>query len=297
MSHPKTLVHLLICFGVIGLCAQDAAAKKWKLRWKIGPKKPLAYKTNLDAIPKPKHIAIPLKKLATGGALPPGTQKQLRQSKPAATHSIVTVMQATDKQKIRVKMIQTGIQGGALPKKHAKQMRAMMRRMLGTVQLRGDITPAGKILSFYLKNRQKNILALLFELPQKPVKVGDSWSLHANLLGMGVSIRPIEAHRTNRATLLSVKKSASGERIATIYTCISETFRGIQSSPYQPKDKTLIWQIGFVGYGEFLIDKGRWKQYVGRMVFNTSGFMTRKTQSRFELLPMTKVPPKLLKIK
>jgi hypothetical protein len=59
-----------------------------------------------------------------------------------------------------------------------------MAEMNGNVMLRGKVSTTGELLSFYYKSSQNNLISILFELPNKPIKVGDKWKLKVNLISM-----------------------------------------------------------------------------------------------------------------
>ena len=57
-------------------------------------------------------------------------------------------------------------------------------KLNGNVVLRGRITTGGEIISTYYKNAQKNLLAVLFELPNRKVEMGEKWKLNISLIEM-----------------------------------------------------------------------------------------------------------------
>lgn len=66
----------------------------------------------------------------------------------------------------------------------ANEMVDMMQKMSGGVMLRGAVYEDGSIESFYVKNDQRNLIALFFQLPDKAVRIGDTWSIDVNFISM-----------------------------------------------------------------------------------------------------------------
>ncbi len=111
-------------------------------------------------------------------------------------------------------------------------LKRMARKMEGTVQLRGEITPRGKIVSFYLEGRQKNLVAMMLELPGRPVKVGDTWPLEMNLISMGHGFVCDRAAHRNQAKLVAVTETPDGDRVATIEYLVLEGVEGTFKGPF-----------------------------------------------------------------
>ena len=167
------------------------------------------------------------------------------------------------------------------------KMMDMMRSLNKGVVLRGSLYEEGGIHSFWLKSRQKNLLALLFELPTVPVKVGDKWSLDVNLIANDQNFDCDSAYKVNEVTLVDVKKR-KGEKIAVLKYHHVEY---VQGSYYKPsflgdEGEQQAGMMKFVheGMAEFSVDKGRWVVYDGVMSLETTGMVTVKKKTRFGLI-------------
>lgn len=72
--------------------------------------------------------------------------------------------------------------------------------MNGNVFLRGKISPEGELLSFYYKRAQNNLTSILFELPTKPVKIGDEWSLKVDMISMDQNFKADTLYKKKRCS-------------------------------------------------------------------------------------------------
>lgn len=77
--------------------------------------------------------------------------------------------------------------------------------MTNGIQFRGYLSKEGSIYSYYLKNQQKNILAILFQLPEKKVKVGDSWTVDSQWFSNDQTFKCDKAERISKVTLKDLK--------------------------------------------------------------------------------------------
>lgn len=127
--------------------------------------------------------------------------------------------------------------------------------------LRGVIYDSGDIQSFYVQNNQKNLIALFFQLPDKPVKVGDSWSMNTNLISMDQNFVCDSSYKKNQATLVNVTRK-NNETIAVIKYDIIEFVSGEMSTPFfghSPIKTTMKYEYDVTA--EFSIEKGKWVLY------------------------------------
>jgi hypothetical protein len=177
---------------------------------------------------------------------------------------------------LRVKKKDTARQENTLPE-------AMMMGV-GDVVLRGAVTEDGQIQSFYLKNDQKNLLALMFELPGKPVSVGDKWALDINLISMDQNFICDSSYRKNVVSLTELKKSNKGT-IALIKYDILEYVTGDFKVPFGKRTETKTqMKMSFYGIAEFSVEKGRWISFDGILSLEASGVMNSKVVKKFTLV-------------
>ena len=166
--------------------------------------------------------------------------------------------------------------------KHLKEMQSMNEG----VMLRGSVYETGGIHSFWVKSGQKNLIALLFELPTKPVKIGDKWSLDINFIGNDQNFDCDSSYKINEVTLADVKK-VNGETIAVLKYNIVEYVKGNFNSPFSGNNGGKIeTMMKFIdqGIAEFSVDKGRWLTYDGILSLEATGVMTANKRTKFTLI-------------
>ena len=157
------------------------------------------------------------------------------------------------------------------------------------VILRGSVTEEGEIASFYLKQEQRNLISLMFELPSQPVKVGDSWALDVNLLMFDQNFVCDSSARTNSVTFAQVKKT-NADTIAVLNYDIYESAKGIFNTPFSKDGVPTSMEMSFRGIAEFSISKGRWLSYNGLSKMEASGVMNTSFIQRDYLAPVDDLP-------
>ena len=172
-----------------------------------------------------------------------------------------------------------------LDEKMAEMMK-MMQSMSQGVMLRGSVYETGGIHSFWVKSNQKNLIAIFFELPQNPVKVGDTWELDVNLISNDQNFECDSAFKVNKVTLTDLK-TENEETIAVLKYEIVEFVDGTFNSPSSMGNggstKTMM-KFTHQAIAEFSIEKGRWISYDGIMSLESSGIMTSNTKKKFSLI-------------
>lgn len=163
----------------------------------------------------------------------------------------------------------------------------MMQSMTQGVMLRGSVYETGGIHSFWVKSAQKNLIALFFELPTKPVKVGDKWSLDINLITNDQNFDCDSSYKINEVTLADIKK-INGETIAVLKYNIVEYVKGNFNTPSffgsEGGQKETMMKFTHQGIAEFSVDKGRWINYDGIMSLEATGVMTANKKTKFTLI-------------
>lgn len=163
----------------------------------------------------------------------------------------------------------------------------MMQSMNQGVMLRGSVYETGDIRSFWVKSSQKNLIAIFFQLPANPVKIGDKWSLDINLIANDQNFECDSAYKINEVTLTDTKK-VKGETVAVLKYNIIEYVNGDFNSPSFSRNngrkKKTIMKFSHQGIAEFSIDKGRWITYDGIMSLEASGVMTANKKTKFTLI-------------
>ncbi len=159
--------------------------------------------------------------------------------------------------------------------------------MTGVV-LRGSVNTNGTLHSFWLKSGQKNLVALLFELPDGPVKAGDTWTLsNVNFVGNDQNFICLEAEKRNIVRLTEIQE-VDGELIAIIDYDIREYVLGDFQAPVffgeggDPSKTTM--EFSFQARAEFSIDQGKWLSYNGLLALESSGVMNSNSKQQFALI-------------
>lgn len=169
----------------------------------------------------------------------------------------------------------------ALPEDADKFMKSLMKGNM----LRGTLYKSGKIESFYTKNDQKNLLALMFELPGIPVKVGDKWGLSVSLISMDNNFICDTSYKKNEVSLISLN-NVGGQTIAVLKYDIEEYVSGVFSHPMlgEPSPTTMRMKVDITA--GFSVEKGQWLYYDGMMSLYSTGFMKSKSNKKISLLPI-----------
>ncbi|SHG55817.1 hypothetical protein SAMN05444483_11630 [Salegentibacter echinorum] len=151
----------------------------------------------------------------------------------------------------------------------------VMAAMNGNVVLRGKISPEGEMLSFYYKRAQKNIISVLFELPTKPVKIGDEWNLQVDMIAVDQTFKPDSIYRKNLVRLKDIKMK-NGKKIAIIEYDIEEFVSGdienkmMSMFSKDKTDKKTFMKMSHKATAEFDLQKGYWISYEGNMNVETN---------------------------
>jgi hypothetical protein len=278
------------------------SATAYSLDWNIGDGEVVAYDTTMQAAnPTISFNFDDLVAAMTTDELPADVTEQLSNlsfSLPESG-SLISILERNAQGNIAVKMIPRRID---LPDESSNSemgqaLGQAMESMVGTVQLRGELNPDGAITSFYLEQKQRNLLAMFFELPTGPVQVGDSWSIDVNCIEMGNGFIASSAQRTNRVEFTELSKTPDGRPIAVLDYVIAEFVRGEFLAPTSDDVSPASMMCMFIGRGEFLIEEGRWERFTGEFTVRSTGFMEANATQRFALTPLEEVPPEYLNLR
>ena len=200
------------------------------LRWKA-PLRVLNYATELTA-PPPSDFRLDMEALAKGKLDPAGPIARLPH--------------------------QLNVRGSWTTQVESSVGGTIAVRLLGLKRqtcLKADLSATGEVLTFWIESREKNLLQMLFELPSQPVRVGDTWPLHVNLVTAGQRFTVKDSARLDEARLVSLQPGPGGDTVATIDYVVVEWVKGVVG------ERETSMSLGFVGRGEFLIGKGAWKHF------------------------------------
>jgi hypothetical protein len=161
----------------------------------------------------------------------------------------------------------------------------LMDKMLTGMLLRGSVYEDGTIESFYTKNDQKNLVAMFFELPGKPVKVGDTWPLSVHLIAMDQNFTCDSSYRKNIVTLVGIENK-NGEHIANLKYDIVEYVEGSFISPFDNAKVKTIMKMTFQAAAYFSLEKGRWVIFDGVMSLSSTGMISSQSAQKLSLIPI-----------
>jgi predicted CopG family antitoxin len=287
---------LTLTLGLFAITAFGQKSEKVELNWKINSGETLSYQTVMT------EIDTSTVKFNFGGlfnALSDSTNENIDEAQKLfeelnkSFQNIDFVTNLTNKKngiidivmQTRPKENVEEVKSDTLDEKMAEMMK-MMQSMSQGVMLRGSVFETGGIHSFWVKSNQKNLIAIFFELPQNPVKVGDTWELDVNLIANDQNFECDSAYKVNKVTLTDLK-SKNNETIAVLKYEIIEFVDGTFHSPsFMGKGgptKTMM-KFTYQAIAEFSIEKGRWISYDGIMSLEASGIMTSNTKKKFSLI-------------
>jgi hypothetical protein len=296
MSKRNVLSLLLVSLSVVTL-----AQKKALLKWKIKPKEVITYTTTMKEIDSSKYKEFSVNFNGMFGKLgnidPDSTLNKEIETKLLLSKlnkyldaSLVTYLTRNKNGLIDISVNYKQPDSVAANfKEFVKDTNkdAWVDKMLAmttkNIQLRGAINDSGIIESFYTKNDQRNLIALLFQLPGKQVKIGESWPLDVHLISMDQNFKCDSSYKKNVVSLVGIKK-IDGETIAFLKYDIAEYVSGVFMSPFSGTDKKTVMKISFNALSEFSIDKGRWVSYDGIMSLLASGIMNTNTTKKLSLI-------------
>ena len=168
--------------------------------------------------------------------------------------------------------------------------------MIQGIQFRGLLNKNGSIYSYFLQTAQKNLLALYFQLPDKPVKIGDAWPIDLQWLSANYTFHCDSANKINTVTFKDLYTKGS-DTIAVLNYYYSETLSGATSMPFSNEIEPSFLHMDYSGLVEFNITKGRWENYILIITNISKGFQNSSSRQLYKLTETTlsKEDKKLLK--
>jgi len=295
----KFLHVVIIALFPVLLQSQTKDNNSILLKWKLQPKEVISYQTIMDMMDTPA-AKIPLDSVEKIFSFPNDTlnlvgtflKKLLSETHELSRDiNVTTTLSNNGKGFIDIEMVSKVKERVDTSKKEAKDtlkstQEKKIKEMKEDVMVRGAITENGTIQSFYVDNNQKNLISLFFELPNKPIKIGDSWSLDIHFITLNESFKCDTSFKKNNITLIDIKKVGS-ETIAVIKYDIIEFVSGDFYNRYNfgEKIKKIFIKTTFKGIGEFSVDKGRWISFDGVKSTKSVGHIGGNYVQKFSLLP------------
>ncbi|MGV0967206.1 hypothetical protein [Empedobacter falsenii] len=157
------------------------------------------------------------------------------------------------------------------------------------VVLRGRISKTGEIISTYYKNSQKNLISILFSLPNKEVEIGEKWKLNLNLIEMDQNF---VADNTSNQNTVYIEKiiHQNNDQIAVIKYDINEYVLGDFNTPMaemfgMKNNEKIYMKTSFIATGYFSLLKGKWTNYEGEMEIDSNfSMLGGKSKTEFKLI-------------
>lgn len=255
-----------------------------RLIWKINPNQPIGFKTSFDQLDindftfdlgqNEDEVSENLKQLI-----------EQRRNEFENT-SFITLMKTNNRGNIETKMFS---------EKYASKTSKSQNLSLDGILLRGEINNKGKTKSFYVKNDQKNLLSILFELPSKPIKLNDTWPIKVNFIEVDQSFVCDSSEKINEVKLINILKE-SYDTIAVLRYNLIESVEGYIYNSRDKTKKDLKMEISFKGIAEFSITQGRWNKFNGIIEHNQTGFMYSNSKQKISLVPIKTITDKMKNI-
>jgi hypothetical protein len=278
---------MILLFVALFIFSLTNAQEEYELNWKIGKKEKLIYFTSMQQI-DPIELEMDIDEVFgiffnDSASSKSKTEEMLKEFQDLSSEmNMKTTLTNSGEGYMDIVMEMT-------PNKENTEdddEMSIMKKMMQGVVLRGSVNNTGSIHSFWVRNDQRNLISLLFELPENPVKTGDSWELDIHLISNDHNFICSEATRKNNVTLVKVEEIDS-EKIAILKYDISEyvkgdftkpAFMGSSGGPVETTVKSTHSAIA-----KFSIDKGRWISYDGIMSVESTGFMKSSGKTKFSL--------------
>ncbi|MBN1646829.1 MAG: hypothetical protein JW874_02235 [Spirochaetales bacterium] len=155
------------------------------------------------------------------------------------------------------------------------------------VMLRGAVDSSGKIVSFWVQRGQKNLVAMLLELPENRVNIGDTWSIDIDFIENDQTFICSNSDRKNTVTLLDLREEDE-DTVAVIKYDIHESVSGTFPGATFGLDMDIVEvtiSIGFRGLAEFSLGKGMWLRYEGIMDMENKGLQDSRSVRKISMKP------------
>lgn len=263
----------------VAASAQEAV----ELRWKLQPGEVLKYQTIMDALDESK-ISFDFSQFLETAEGSTGENTELEKMLSDLNKAFKDISFESALSLKEENVVEVTISG--LPSEGEEEADPMRQLMEG-VQLRGSVYADGGVHSFWVKSAQKNLIALLFELPKQPVAVGDSWPLEVNFISNDQNFVCNESKKWGKAELVGLEQE-NGETVAVIRYDFGEMVKGDFVMPGLAEEgggKPLSMNFTHHAVARFSVDRGRWIIYDGLMTLLAEGMMNSDQKTKLTLLP------------
>lgn len=279
----KLVAAALTLFISFNISADDSV----DLKWKINDGEIVTYKTKMSPFNDntENSLTLDVDRIIESKKFDDKLKNQLSTLKFPNESKITTYLKGS-KNNISVEMILNELKVPTIDNQDyqlQKKLNDQFQNMKGSVQLRGTINKNGTVESFYLEQKQKNLLAMFFELPSTKVSKGDEWSIGVNCLSMGSGYVNESAGRINKVHLSDIAHDPEKGNVAIIDYLIAEKISGTLHNPISNKTTPISMTCSYLGRHEFSIDKGRWLKANGEFAIHSKGFMNSNVKQQFAL--------------
>jgi hypothetical protein len=230
------------------------------LRWKVAPNQTVMFKVERRA--DPQHRLMDM-----SPPPPNGKRTEPPMLRPLESEQLIMVTRAEVGTNLKVRMLLTSLDPGP-HQPHPEEM----TKAVGQEELDTTMNEFG-FLSPEIDDSRGD-MAVLFELPNQPVSVGDHWSISATPEHWGQESSP----RVNRFVLTRLDKTPDGKTVAVINFELSESRAGSFVHKGDTTEVPTKLHSLVKGQGEFLVEDGCWKH----MSFHTSEKITGRSEVDLE---------------
>lgn len=164
--------------------------------------------------------------------------------------------------------------------------REQREQATGLVRLNTVVDRYGQSRNPYQPRLQHALVALLLQMPDDPVTVGESWSLPVELLSLNTPFLAEQTHRINKVWVNDVVDKPGVGRVAQIVYLLQEDIRGRRQHFITEAPSPFRVSSSYLAVGEFHLESKKWLHYVGRLD-STIGFI--RDISLIALVPVGEV--------
>ena len=274
---------LKIFVFLFALSFAASAQETVELKWKLEAGEELKYRTIMNALDE-SSISFDFSQFLETAEESPGENTELEKmlsdlNKAFKNMSFESALSLKEENLVEVTISGLPFEGEGEPDP--------MQQLMEGVQLRGSVYADGGVHSFWVKSAQKNLIALLFELPKEPVAVGDSWPLEVNFISNDQNFVCTESKKWGQAELVGLEQE-NGETVAVIRYDFGEMVKGDFVMPGLSEEgagKPLSMNFTHHAVARFSVDRGRWVVYDGLMTLLAEGMMNSDQKTKLTLLP------------
>jgi hypothetical protein len=283
--------YILVLFSIIAInfsCFAQSSEKTHQLKWKISKDEVIAYQIetiNLEDVKFDPSQLLSVFDDSIGEKKNKKELKEFNELLKSINDSQKNIKQvATIENKGNLLYARVFIRKDSNTNSSPKQ--SNFNDLMQGIQLRGLLNQNGSIYSYFLEIRQKNLLALYFQLPDRPIKIGYSWPLDIQWFTANYTFLCDSVNKTNCKKLESVYENAS-DTIAILNYKYSEYLSGQTEIPFNNSKRASLMTIDCSGLLEFNITKGRWEKYNLIVTSKSTGLQNASSKQLIKLTTTT----------